>query len=576
EAAATDALTGLLNRQEFDRRLALAHTREYAVLVVDVDRLKMINDSFGHEAGDAVIRAIARCLRNLCGEGTALARTGGDEFSLLVEVLDGDAAARLGEQLRRALYGVAVPFGLARISVGIAAGAAGEAGWIVRDRADEALDRAKRRGRDRVEQSAGAQRQARTPARRIEQAVRDIIGAGSVQAVYQPVVRLADMAVVDYEALARPLGAPADSSVEALFAAAHRTGLMRDLDWLCRRAAVHQRRRVGAARPAARRRPDAARAALGEPRGARGGAGDHRARGGLRPGPLRGGHRHLPGAGLPLRHRRRRRGPLHPRGAGRLESRVHQGGALADRVVRPRRAALGDPRRGRLRPLQRRADHRRGHRGPAALRDHGRAGRRPRPGLAPGQAGPGAGSRGAGSRGRRPGRLRSAGSHVAAAPCEAVTASVPGFPERFPVRGEDRRPWRYRVVAGTARLCFRVRYGRHPVDFRDLANIPDGPGPLIVACNHLSNLDPLIMGAFFPRTLFAMAKKELFPNRLIAWMWAGCNTFPIDRGSADRRALRTAIDVLQRGGRLLLFIEGTRTTTPGMKRAEPGVGFLLR
>ena len=240
EAAATDALTGLLNRQEFDRRLALAHTREYAVLVVDVDRLKMINDSFGHEAGDAVIRAIARCLRNLCGEGTALARTGGDEFSLLVEGLDGDAAARLGEQLRRALYGVAVPFGLARISVGIAAGAAGEAGWIVRDRADEALDRAKRRGRDRVEQSAGAQRQARTPARRIEQAVRDIIGAGSVQAVYQPVVRLADMAVVGYEALARPLGAPADSSVEALFAAAHRTGLMRDLDWLCRRAAVQQ------------------------------------------------------------------------------------------------------------------------------------------------------------------------------------------------------------------------------------------------------------------------------------------------------------------------------------------------
>lgn len=157
-----------------------------------------------------------------------------------------------------------------------------------------------------------------------------------------------------------------------------------------------------------------------------------------------------------------------------------------------------------------------------------------------------------------------------------MTASVPGFPERFPVRGDDRRPWRYRVVAGTARLCFRVRYGRHPVDFRDLANIPDGPGPLIVACNHLSNLDPLIMGAFFPRTLFAMAKKELFPNRLIAWMWAGCNTFPIDRGSADRRALRTAIDVLQRGGRLLLFIEGTRTTTPGMKRAEPGVGFLLR
>jgi diguanylate cyclase (GGDEF)-like protein len=240
QAAATDALTGLLNRQEFDRRLALPHIAPYAVLVVDVDRLKTINDSFGHEAGDAVLRAIARCLRNLCGDQPALARTGGDEFSVLVDGFDCEAGVTLGEQLRRALYGVAVPFGLARISVGVAAGVAGEEGWVVRDRADDALDQAKRRGRDRVEQTGSAQRQQRTPARRIEQAVRDMIAAGSVSAVYQPVVRLADMRVVGYEALARPLGAPVDSSVEALFAAAHRTGLMRDLDWLCRRAAVQQ------------------------------------------------------------------------------------------------------------------------------------------------------------------------------------------------------------------------------------------------------------------------------------------------------------------------------------------------
>jgi len=158
-----------------------------------------------------------------------------------------------------------------------------------------------------------------------------------------------------------------------------------------------------------------------------------------------------------------------------------------------------------------------------------------------------------------------------------VTAPVPGFPERFPVRDDDRKPWRYRLVAGTARLCFRARYGPlHPIDFQGVANIPDGPGPLILASNHLSNLDPTIYGGFFPRTLFAMAKRELFPNRAAAWMWAGCNVFPVDRGTADRRALRIAVDVLRRGGRLLLFIEGTRATSPGMKRAEPGVGFLIR
>jgi 1-acyl-sn-glycerol-3-phosphate acyltransferase len=157
-----------------------------------------------------------------------------------------------------------------------------------------------------------------------------------------------------------------------------------------------------------------------------------------------------------------------------------------------------------------------------------------------------------------------------------VSASVPGFPERFPVRDDDRRPWRYRLVAGTVRLCFRARYGLHPIDIQGEENIPDGPGPLILASNHLSNLDPTIYGGFFRPTLFAMAKRELFPNRLAAWMWAGCNVFPVQRGSADRRALRIAVEVLRRGGRLLLFIEGTRATSPGMKRAEPGVGFLLR
>jgi 1-acyl-sn-glycerol-3-phosphate acyltransferase len=156
-----------------------------------------------------------------------------------------------------------------------------------------------------------------------------------------------------------------------------------------------------------------------------------------------------------------------------------------------------------------------------------------------------------------------------------VTA-VPGFPARFPVRDDDRRPLRYRVVSGFSRLFFRALYGWRLIRFEGLENIPAGPGPLILAGNHLSNLDPVLYGAFFPRTLYAMAKKELFPNRLMAWIWAGCNTFPVDRGTADRWALRTAIDLLRDGRRLLLFVEGTRATKPGMKRAEPGVGFLLR
>jgi 1-acyl-sn-glycerol-3-phosphate acyltransferase len=149
-----------------------------------------------------------------------------------------------------------------------------------------------------------------------------------------------------------------------------------------------------------------------------------------------------------------------------------------------------------------------------------------------------------------------------------------GFPDRFPVRSDGRRPLRYRVVAATSRLLARAIY-RRQLRIEGLDDVPEG-GPLLIACNHLSNLDPMLIGGFTPGTNFAMAKRELFANRLVAWMWAGCNVFPVDRGTADRWALRTALTVLEKGGRLILWVEGTRATSPGMKRAEAGVGFLLR
>ena len=101
-------------------------------------------------------------------------------------------------------------------------------------------------------------------------------------------------------------------------------------------------------------------------------------------------------------------------------------------------------------------------------------------------------------------------------------------------------------------------------------------GPLLVACNHLSNIDPFIFGGYAPGTMFCMAKRELYKVPPAAWMLGGCNCFPVDRGAPDRWALRTSLSVLRDGGRLLLFVEGTRALTPGMKRAEPGIGFLAR
>lgn len=151
---------------------------------------------------------------------------------------------------------------------------------------------------------------------------------------------------------------------------------------------------------------------------------------------------------------------------------------------------------------------------------------------------------------------------------------VPGFPTRFPVRDDGRRPWRYRLTSGFVRTILRVIFVRR-LHFEGQAGVPM-EGPLLVASNHISNWDPLIYGSFFPGTLFAMAKRELFRPPLIAWLLAGCNCFPVDRGSADRRALRISLDLLRDRRRLLVFVEGTRSRVAGMGPAEAGAGFLVR
>jgi 1-acyl-sn-glycerol-3-phosphate acyltransferase len=155
-----------------------------------------------------------------------------------------------------------------------------------------------------------------------------------------------------------------------------------------------------------------------------------------------------------------------------------------------------------------------------------------------------------------------------------VTAEIPGFPERFPVRDDGVRSWRYHVVSLICRASLRGFFGRG-LQVDSMSSFPPD-GPLLVVCNHLSNIDPWIFGGFGPGVLYCMSKRELFNNPIVAWILAGCNCFPIDRGTADRRALRTALDVLSRRGRLLMFLEGTRSAAPGMRRAEAGVGFLAR
>ncbi|MHB8719015.1 MAG: EAL domain-containing protein [Candidatus Dormibacteria bacterium] len=249
DAADTDALTGLPNRGVFERTVATLPGTDFAVIAIDIDRLKQTNDAYGHEAGDEVIRRVAATLRSLVPADVVVARTGADEFGLILRDADRLAAMALAEQARIAMHGLVVPFGVARISAGIATGSAGIDPRVVWSAAETALQHAKQRGRDGI---AAMDPTASTPphaSQRWDEAVVELMASHGLEAVYQPIVCLDDFRVIAHEALARPLGAAPDLSVEGLFDAAQRARYTRELDWMARRSAVHDGRALPAGLP---------------------------------------------------------------------------------------------------------------------------------------------------------------------------------------------------------------------------------------------------------------------------------------------------------------------------------------
>ena len=106
-------------------------------------------------------------------------------------------------------------------------------------------------------------------------------------------------------------------------------------------------------------------------------------------------------------------------------------------------------------------------------------------------------------------------------------------------------------------------------------NIPKNGG-FILASNHVSFLDPIILSAACFRRLSFMAKEELFKNKLFAWLIRNAGAFPLVRNHGDSGAIKEGIKRLKKGNVLLLFPEGSRSKDGAIKKPLSGVGFLAQ
>jgi diguanylate cyclase (GGDEF)-like protein/PAS domain S-box-containing protein len=212
---AYDPLTGLPNRALFVERLegALSRARRrrgylFAVLFLDLDRFKLINDSLGHLAGDRLLTVLSRRLLGCIRPGDVIGRFGGDEFAILLDnIADAEDGTHIAERI---LASVGEPIDLdgheAALSgsIGIAYSATGyeKAEDLLRD-ADTAMYRAKSLGRARFEVFDEAMRARVMALLNMENDLRRALDRGELRVYYQPIVSLADGQVVGFEALAR-------------------------------------------------------------------------------------------------------------------------------------------------------------------------------------------------------------------------------------------------------------------------------------------------------------------------------------------------------------------------------------
>jgi diguanylate cyclase (GGDEF)-like protein len=209
-----DALTGLPNRTLFRDVLAGALSRPdhtVAILFVDIDDFKIVNDALGHPAGDTLLIEVAKRLLTCLRPGDVAARMGGDEFAILLDNVDPDEPVAVAKRLLAALD---EPFHLehrlfnVHCSIGIAQAKANPtravelAAELIRD-SDMAMYVAKTRGKNRYEWFTSAMAAAVTHDRGVRDQLSSALANGELELHYQPIVSLTDGSIVTVEALVR-------------------------------------------------------------------------------------------------------------------------------------------------------------------------------------------------------------------------------------------------------------------------------------------------------------------------------------------------------------------------------------
>jgi diguanylate cyclase (GGDEF)-like protein len=258
-----DSLTGLLDRRRFRAELDqyVSFSARYggrgAVMIVDIDGLKAINDSLGHHAGDNLIRQVAAVMRERVRATDIVARLSGDEFAILMPQTDVEGAMQLGEDLRAQVADSVQPTSdsePATISVGVTmfGGEKGTGSEAVLVAADQAMYRAKEGGRNQIALFRDPKEPQRDPERRQTTAarIRDALTDDRLSLHTQPIRSLASGGIERYELLLRMTSEagellPAASFIEA----AERAGMVQELDrWVVGQALelIAERERQGA------------------------------------------------------------------------------------------------------------------------------------------------------------------------------------------------------------------------------------------------------------------------------------------------------------------------------------------